>query len=756
MKKRISSLLLILILLINCLPFQGVAAIGTPQYVLDNKTIQVGDTFTMDVAIADNPGIISLRFKVVYDTNVLELLSVANSGILSGFTTPAPTITSPYTLRWADSLATTDNTAQGTVITLTFKALQAINSTSVTIEHGEARNAMGTKVAFSNTTANVTVKEVPVDVTGVTLNKESLSLKTGEIETLIATVSPDNATNKALSWKSDDATIATVDNNGKVTAVKKGTTTITVTTEDGSFTDACEVSVACSHINQTPITEKDSDCKNQGWDAYAKCDDCGQLLAENGTSEIDEIPFRPLSQQHTGGTATCTAQAICTVCGNSYGNLAPHSYTATEKKTEALKTEGNCSDNAVYYYSCSACGKVENNDSHTFDGDKIATNHVGGTTIVNQAEANHKTQTDGYTGDTKCLGCNEIIAYGQPIPANSHTPANIWSNDGEYHWKECTVVGCGVVIDGSKAAHSSTGDNVATCQTKAVCDVCGVSYGTVADHDWNTSAWEKDASGHWHKCNTSGCTEKNNFAGHTPDHQGGATEEYAIKCTVCQYEIEAQLGHTHVFDKEVAEEQYLASKANCTDPARYYKSCKCGEKGSETFASGESLGHTEGAAWEKDADYHWHICTVAGCGVVIDSSKVAHTPDRDAATESDPIKCSVCGYVITPALGHTHTHSAEWKSDKDNHWNECACGDKANTAFHSDANKDGKCDVCEYEVATVTPGPDNKPDDANKPSDDVQSPQTGYNSMVWLWIALLVVSGFCIIETIVTRKKFFR
>ena len=865
MKKRISSLLLIIMLLINCLPFQGVAAIGTPQYILDSETVQVGETFTMDVAIADNPGIISLRFKVSYDTEVLELKSVANSGILNGFTTPAPTITSPYTLRWADSLATTDNTAQGTVITLAFKALKVTNSSSVTIEHGEARNAMGTKVAFSNTTANVTVKEVPVNVIGVSLNKETLSLKTAESETLIATVSPNNATNKALSWKSEDNTIATVDNNGKVTAFKKGTTIVTVTTEDGSFTDTCEVSVACSHINQTPVTEKESDCKNQGWNAYAKCDDCGQLLSENGTTEIDEIPFRPLSEQHTGGTATCTAQAVCTVCGNSYGDLASHNYTAADKKAEALKTEGNCRDNAVYWYSCSACGLVENNDVHTFLGDKVATSHVGGTTLVGQIDANHKTQTDGYTGDTKCLGCNEIISYGQeipagahiptsnwttdgtyhwkvctigncgividstkaehtstganvatcktqatcdicdtaygslnannhvggtalvnqaeanhktqtdgytgdtkclgcgdilnygkPIPAGTHTPANVWSNDGEYHWKECTVVGCGIVIDGSKVAHSSTGDNVATCQTKAVCDVCNVSYGDFADHDWNTISWEKDASGHWHKCHTVGCTEENDFAGHTPDHQGGATEEYAIKCTICQFEIEAQLGHTHVFDKEVAEEQYLATKANCTDPAKYYKSCKCGEKGTETFTSGEKLGHTEGTAWEKDATHHWHTCSVTGCGVIIDNSKVAHTPDRAAATESDPIKCSVCGYEITPALGHTHAHGTEWKSDKDNHWNECACGDKANTVAHSDANKDGKCDVCEYEVGIVTPDPDNKPEDTNKPSDDVQSPQTGDNSMMWLWIALLVISGFGMVATIVMRKKFVR
>ncbi len=610
--------------------------------------------------------------------------------------------------------------------------------------------------------ATFSVVAKPVAVTGVTID-ETLSVKTGELKTPSYTVNPAEATNKAVSFKSDNPAVATVNEaTGEVTGVKEGTATITITTADGNFTDTCVVTVACSHANKTPVAEKASDCKNQGWDAYVKCDDCGQLFAEDGTTEIAQIPFRALSSNHTGGTATCTAQAVCTVCSQPYGALAAHSYTSADKKTEALKSEGNCNDYAVYHYSCSACGKVEKNDSHVFLGEKNANNHVGGTALVNQSEANHKTQTDGYTGDTKCLGCNEIIGYGQSIPAGAHTPANVWSTDGQYHWKECTVVGCGIVIDGSKAEHSSTGANVATCQKAAVCDVCGVSYGTVADHDWNTSSWEKDATGHWHKCNTAGCTEKNAFASHTPDHQGGATEEYAIKCTICQFEIEAQLGHTHVFDQEVVADQYLASKANCTDPAKYYKSCKCGAKGTETFTSGAALGHTEGNEWKKDATHHWHICTVAGCGVVIDSSKTAHTPDREAATETDPIKCSVCGYEIAPALGHTHAHGTDWKSDKDNHWNECACGDKANTAAHTDANSDGKCDTCEYNVGTTTINPDNKPsndttkpEDTNKPSDDVQSPQTGDNSMMYLWIILLCVSGLGVIATTVLGKKRF-
>ena len=93
-----------------------------------------------------------------------------------------------------------------------------------------------------------------VAVTGVSINKASISLTEGTSETLTATVTPDNATNKAVSWKSSDSNIATVDNSGKVTAVKAGSTTITVTTTDGSKTATCTVTVAAKEVEVTGIT----------------------------------------------------------------------------------------------------------------------------------------------------------------------------------------------------------------------------------------------------------------------------------------------------------------------------------------------------------------------------------------------------------------------------------------------------------------------------------------------------------------------
>ena len=82
-----------------------------------------------------------------------------------------------------------------------------------------------------------------VAVTGVSLDKASLSLPEGSSETLTATVSPDNADNKKVSWKSSATGVATVDDSGKVTAVKAGSATITVTTADGGKTASCSVTV---------------------------------------------------------------------------------------------------------------------------------------------------------------------------------------------------------------------------------------------------------------------------------------------------------------------------------------------------------------------------------------------------------------------------------------------------------------------------------------------------------------------------------
>jgi len=102
-----------------------------------------------------------------------------------------------------------------------------------------------------------------IPVTGVTLNKSSISLKVGDTETLTATVAPNNATNNAVTWSTSDAAKATV-SEGVVTAVAAGTATITVTTADGGKTAQCTVTVTMStHADDKYDTIY---LKANGWD----------------------------------------------------------------------------------------------------------------------------------------------------------------------------------------------------------------------------------------------------------------------------------------------------------------------------------------------------------------------------------------------------------------------------------------------------------------------------------------------------------
>lgn len=86
-------------------------------------------------------------------------------------------------------------------------------------------------------------KTLPIGVNSVTLDVDTLELTEGETYQLEATIKPDNATNKNVSFTSDDDTIAITDTDGTVTAIKSGTVNITVTTEDSNKTDVVIVTV---------------------------------------------------------------------------------------------------------------------------------------------------------------------------------------------------------------------------------------------------------------------------------------------------------------------------------------------------------------------------------------------------------------------------------------------------------------------------------------------------------------------------------
>ena len=124
---------------------------------------------------------------------------------------------------------------------------------SLTVPDGASLNTNGKLTVDGGTlTQNGTVTGgVTYKVTGVSLDKTSLNLNPGKEGTLTATITPSNATNQNVTWKSSDTKVATVD-NGLVTAVAEGTATITVTTADGGKTATCEVTV--TQPAKTPVT----------------------------------------------------------------------------------------------------------------------------------------------------------------------------------------------------------------------------------------------------------------------------------------------------------------------------------------------------------------------------------------------------------------------------------------------------------------------------------------------------------------------
>ena len=269
--------------------------------------------------------------------------------------------------------------------------------------------------------------------------------------------------------------------------------------------------------------------------------------------------------------------------------------------------------------------------------------------------------------------------------------------------------------------------------------------------------------------------------------------------------------HTHTYDQEIQKPETLKSPADCTNDAVYFKSCSCGEiSTTETFtAAGTQLWHAWANNWSKDTDNHWKECSRChekkdeaahdyGSDNICDTcgynKTVPHTHNLTLVPAKAPTctekgntayyTCDGCDKwfedatgaseitdktsVILAATGHS---ASDWKYDADNHWHECSCGDKADKAAHdfkwvvdkeATATKKGskheECKVCGYKKAAVeipATGSTTKPTDPTQtnPSTGAESPKTGDNNNLMLWIALIFISGGAVISITVYSKK---
>ena len=152
-----------------------------------------------------------------------------------------------------------DDATDKTVTWSTTDATVATVSNGVVTAKKVGTATITAKAGDKTATCAITVE--PILVTSVSLDKTSLKMIEGDSQTLIATVYPDNATNRKVTWTSSNSSIVKVDQNGKVSAIKAGTASVTVTTEDGGKTATCNITV-----DKKPNVEDPEEGDDWGWD----------------------------------------------------------------------------------------------------------------------------------------------------------------------------------------------------------------------------------------------------------------------------------------------------------------------------------------------------------------------------------------------------------------------------------------------------------------------------------------------------------
>lgn len=204
-------------------------------------------------------------------------------------------------------------------------------------------------------TYTLNIKPATVSVTGLKLDKDSLTLQKNGRDILTATVEPADATNKAVTWASNDNNIATVSEGGTVTAINAGTATITATAADGSGISAsCNLTVTHGNMIQTP--KKDATCTVDGTEEYWTCEICGKHFSdEEGKMEIELSDTVISKLGHSYGESvwiwsedgkSCTVTFTCV-------NDASHVETLAATITSKVKTPATCTEKGITEYSAS-------------------------------------------------------------------------------------------------------------------------------------------------------------------------------------------------------------------------------------------------------------------------------------------------------------------------------------------------------------------------------------------------------------------
>ena len=670
-------------------------SLGVPAFAATPATVTVaspaaavnpGSTVDVAVTIADNPGMDVMKLKFSYDTTALTLKDIELGSVMTGTFTK----NLDKAVALLEAAGTTNATGNGTLVTLKFEVKSTATAGNYTIDflvaeavnRNEERVALTTQAGTVSVVVPVTTYTVKFNANGGTGTMADVTGVPAGAYTLPANGFTAPAGKQFKGWST-----------GASGAVIEGTTynvtddvTLYAIWEDKPHTHTYSTewsTDSANHWHECTCGDKKDLAAHTDANNDHNCDVCGWKMSD-----------------HTGGTATCKEKATCTICGQKYGELAAHNYK-TEWSTDETNHWHECSvcgdkkDEAAHIpgaaatettpQTCTICGyviKAALGHTHNFNQKNTSETYLKSAATCTKKAVYYYSCTCGEKG-TETFESGELAA---------HAYKTTWLYDNASHWHSCYV--CGdkkdeeVHIDknkdhncdvcGKKMTDHTGG--TATCKDRATCSTCGQKYGELAGHVYKT-IWSYDETNHWHECSV--CGSKKDEEAHIPGEE--ATETTHQTCTVCGYVIKAAIGHVHSYTEKNTDEKYLKTPATCTAKAVYYYSCSCGNKGTETFESGDMLAHSWGTVWVSDGSKHWHECTVCKTkGDEADHAFEWKITKEPTVTEfgAKLERCTVCGYnktkspVIIDKLAPSITDGRNAKWGK---------GDENGLTFKSDA-----------------------------------------------------------------------
>ncbi len=511
----------------------------------------------------------------------------------------------------------------------------------------------------------------------------------------------------------------------------------------------------------------------------------------------------------SGGIATCTQKAVCSVCNVPYGNFAAHDY----------KTEWNQGNETGHWHDCKNCDAHDTPAAHTpnipaatEEQAKVCT-ECGYVIEPKLPHVHRVTKVEGYAAT--CTEAGQKTYYV--------CSCGKWFADAE---------GKTEITDKSSVVIEALGHDwkAADCTTPKTCQRCGITEGTALGHEYTVKVEDSE---HLRAAATK-CTEYNT---------------YWYECTRCgdisttEYFVGTTAGD-HAFAEKMEDEAHLVpgSGEDCQNVKRYYYDCiYCDTMGNEAWDSTSYGAHRMATAWTTENGQHFHKCTVTGCTHIEDEAAcsggiatctekavcavcyvpygnfaahdyktewsqgdetghwhdckncdahetpTAHTPNIPAATEEQAKICTVCGYVIEPKLSHVHRvtkveeYAATCTEAGQKTYYVCDCGkwfadaegkteimDKSSVVIEA-LGHDWKVADCTTPKTCrrcgVTEGSANGHADTDKngkcdlcghavATADPSAPKTDDESHLLLWIVLFLINGAGII-LLVDKKKYF-